>query len=229
MAEPDTYLIDRFIDFAEDEKVSLREAAERLVAYARQRQPEREVEIAKARSTHSLSRELSDRIWKSECIRIVARIVIRTRVRYFYWPYYPEFEVVAWPQEYWWCSIRYDEPNWPVGPFKDRIYLDDLFHDPYERKFWMREPYVEELPLCHTVFQHLADPQRDKLGNTLYSKVDPDLMRKFCAARAGSIDFESRECDSDRIYGSPPLGSAGWRDRASLLPQRTYNHNRFKQ
>ena len=226
---PSKHLIREFLDYSSDIGDDIDEAARLLADYSRQMKPDLDTELATGRARHKVFRETAHKIENSPRISIVARIIVRTRVRYIRWLYYPDFHAVSWPWAYWWCSIAHDAPDWNVGPFEKRVYLDDLFHDGYYGRFWMPEPYLSNLSLSGRVFSELTKEDRESIASTLYYKIDPMLMNEFLEERSDSVDYIQRECDEANLFDRPPYGSKGSRKRLKILPRIGSSSSHFKE
>lgn len=213
MARPGSYLLDSFLDYAQENKMTLKRAAKTLAEFAKQRAPEKKIE----EQTTDARSKMRDQVAASPREYVVARVLVKRRVRYLRWCYYPQFHVVTGPRDYWWCTIRYSKPWRPKRPEK-HLYLDDLFHDAEHDSFWMPEPYLDGLPESAALYAALADPEAEKLEGTDYRKIDPQLIAAFRRARARAPEFRKRLCEKDEIWDRRPYGSRGWKKRIALVP-----------
>jgi len=126
--------------------------------------------------------------------------------------------VCSSPYHYWWCTIWYDEPSWKPAAQSDRFYLDDLFHDKDEGKFWMHEPYLEGQPESRILFEAITKPDYEKMEGTQLRKIDPRIIAAFKSKRTGISEFTSRLMETHQILRRPPYGSKGWQQRVKLVP-----------
>lgn len=223
MNPPSNYLLDEFIRYAEENNTTFSHAAGIIAEFAKQRAPEFAVET----KTKDARQDIREKVEKSRKEEIVARFLVRTRVRYISWTYYPEFHLAAAPVDVWWCSIWYEKPDWQLGNQPGRFYLDDLFHDPDEGKFWMKEPYLSELPLSAALFDDLTKKEHETMQGTFFRKVDPRVIGAFKAARTGQQEFTIGYLDTKNVYRKPPYGAKGWQKRLKLVPP-TLKRVRFK-
>ena len=220
---PSQYLIDELISYAEDARLSFEDAAAVVGEFAKQRAPELSVE---RQARHARSNLLAE-VVKSRKEKFVARFLVRTRVRYISWTYYPEYHVFDAPANTWWCSIRYEEPDWGGKAIVGRFYLDDLFHDPDGGRFWMHEPYLNELPESLALFGELTKKEHEILHGTSFKKIDPRIVKAFKAARAGAPQYAVGYLEGPNWSRKPPYGSKGWQERVALVPM-SYQRVRLK-
>jgi hypothetical protein len=214
MKAPDPFLLDRFLVYAQECGVTINEAATIVAEFAKQRAPELATEVQILDVHYKLRRKVES----SPSEQIVARFLVKTRVRYIAWTYYPDYHVCSSPYHYWWCTIWYDEPNWKPTAQPDRFYLDDLFHDKDEGKFWMHEPYLENQSESRNLFEALTKPDFEKMEGTQLRKIDPRIMAAFKAKRTGIPEFTSRLMEIHQVLRRAPYGSKGWQQRIKLVP-----------
>jgi hypothetical protein len=211
---PSKYLLDELIGYAEEAGVTFCEAATIVSEFAKQRAPELAVEC----QTRHARTKLRTQVTGSPKEKIVARFLVRTRVRYISWIYFPEYHVIDSPSNFWWCSIRYREPDWEKVAESNLFYLDDLFHDPDQGKFWMDEPYLKRLPASLALFKEFTKKDHELLEGTSLKKVDPRIVRRFKTSRASIPEFTTAYLKEDNAYRKPPYGSKGWQQRVALVP-----------
>lgn len=209
------YLIDALIDYADANNLPVERAASILSELAKQRIPERNLEIDNLKSKSKLQTEISG----SRKEYFIARVIMVTRVHSIAWTYYPEYHVIGSP----WPYSRFhagpwQEVSWKPQHREEDYYVDDLFLDPAEWQFWMPEPYLSGLPICQKLYSILSDKSADVLKGTNYKKIDPELVREFKELRDGKHSFEIKECEEGKLYRRSRYGSKGWRERISFLP-----------
>lgn len=214
MNAPDEYLLDELIRYAEESGKTLAEAALHVAECARQRAPEYRVE----RETSKARAKLREDILHSAREELVARVLVRSRVHYVSWTYFPEYHVVGEPTAWFWHTIHYREPE--AETFTGRgveHYIDDLFHDEERHRFWMPEPYLRGLPSSRALYRQLVAKRADKLAGTGYRKVSPQVMADFLRDRKAAPVFTVREGDWEKLRRRPPYGSKGWKERLAMV------------
>ena len=215
MPEPRAFLLDELIDYSETEGITLEQAAQRAAEYARQRIPEREIE-QEVRAAHG---KVESEIVASGGISIVARFFAKSRIHVVRWRYYTQFHVfTSIHRTGRWFTARYSSPTWTGDKKQAEVYLDNLYHDPEEGQFWMHEPYLTDAKASQDLFQLLATKQGERLKNTRFLKVNPELMTTFMTARANVPEYSERVGDFDKMGRRPHLGAKGWQDRWKLIP-----------
>lgn len=213
--QPRRYLVDCLIEYAQENSLTFAAAAKLLVEFAKQRAPEKEI----AEKTSTARSELQARVLASPAEFFVARFLVRRRVHYVRWTYYPEFHVVRGPKDFWWSTIYYDKP-WRPTKRPKHFYVDDLFHDAEHERFWMSEPYLVGLPASEALYAELTKPDFERLEESDFRKIDPMVVAAFKRARAKIPEYVRRVCETDEIWKRRPYGSQGWKKRVALVPQR---------
>jgi hypothetical protein len=212
--KPSKYLLDQLIKFIHANDLSFEEGAKILGSYAKQRVPGYELEKANTEARV----KLLNKIGTSKEEYLIVRFLVRTRVRYIRWTYYPEFHVVSRPRDYWWHSIKFKSPSWRAEKKKGYYYLDDLFFSSYDGLFWMPEPYLSGLPTSRKLFEKL---RKLKFGfsENLYQRVDPVVIEKFKEARKGIAGYIKKDLSDGLSFRRPAYGSKGWQKRIKFLPK----------
>ena len=211
---PDEYLLDQFIGYSDEQKLSLDEAAQLLASYAKQRVPEYRIQQRVARARNRVSDEISQSPRES----LIIRVLVRSRIHSITWPYYPQFHVVGTPIETHWYSIDYPMPVWKGASRKNYHYLDDLYYDEAWERFWMPEPYLEGLPTSAALFRFLAEKRGSILQGTSYRKVEPKLVTDCLKLRRNTPIYKIHPAENGiRMYGRKPYGSKDWKDRVSVV------------
>jgi hypothetical protein len=219
MSEPSTYLLDGIIEFAEQKNISIEKAAGQLADLAKQRIPERNFEDATATVRAKLVRAIKE----SKKEYFLSRVIMRTRVHAIAWTYYPKYHVFSSPTKiaplkYNWFSIHWGRPNWKPAIKKSFYFLDDLFFDLDEGKFWMHEPYLDEVKASKQLYNFLVQKELPTLKETAFKKIDPKVVADFKKERSMIPEYKIQGCESDKIYSSRPYGSKGWKKRVEVLP-----------
>lgn len=222
MDQPSSFLVDYLIEYANENGVSLESAAKTVVEFAKQRAPEKEIE----ERASSARANLRERVFGSTKEFIVARFLVRRRVRYVRWTYYPEFHVVGEPRDFYWSTIHFPKP-WSPKERPAHYYLDDLFHDSGHQCFWMTEPYLAGLPASQALFEELSRADHKKMDGVGLRKIDPRVYSAFKDAREKTREFSKKRCEADEIWESRPYGNRGWKKRVALVPV-SYKKVRFR-
>jgi hypothetical protein len=220
MSEPSNYLLDELISFAEEQKTSIEKAAGLLANLAKQRLPERKFEQATVTARAKFLREIK----ASKKEYFISRVIMVSRIHAIAWTYYPKYHLVSLPTKftpgkYTWFSIRWERLNWKPVTKKNHYFLDDLFFDPDEGRFWMHEPYLAEIKISKQVYAFLADKNAPCLTETNFKKIDPKMVEAFKNARSNIPEFKVQFCTSDKIHKSQPYGSRGWKKRIEVIPR----------
>lgn len=214
MNSPSTYLLDSFIEYANENKIDFSRAASIVSEYAKQRSAELTVESGLRRAELKLSQD----VWSSPVENFIARIIVKTRVRYVYWTYRPEYHVISGPFHYWWCSIQFKKPNWKTRREKDDYFIDNLYYDTDWNQFWMQEPYLSDVPISKELYSEITKEKYESLKGTSFRKVNPELVNEFKKARKKVQDYSFKWMDSDLALRKPFYGSKGWDKRLNLMP-----------
>ncbi|MCC5851112.1 MAG: hypothetical protein JJU29_23730 [Verrucomicrobia bacterium] len=209
MNTPDKYLLANIIDFADDNDLSLEQAASHLARYAQQRIPEYRIEQQASMTRTKITRDVASGPKES----LIARILIRSRIHSVSWTYYPEYHVIDSPYETHWYSIWYRMPVWESFSEKKAHYIDDLFYDEEQEQFWMPEPYLAGLPSSKALFAHFTSKNLETLAGTPFHKVDPHIMAEFLQERKNTPIYSLRQGDRNKLGRRRPYGSKGWQDR----------------
>lgn len=214
MKTPDEYLLDELIRYAEENGLTLDQAALHVAGCARQRAPEYRVE----KEASVVRARVREEIQNSPREELVARVLVRSRVHYISWTYYPEYHVVGGASEVFWHTIRFPEPD--PQSFSGRgvhYYIDDLFYDEFRERFWMPEPYLRGLPSSQALYRQLVAKKAEGLAGTRFRKVSPKVMADFIRDRKDTPVFLIREGNSEKMRRRPPYGSKGWKERLSMV------------
>jgi hypothetical protein len=213
------YLIDDIIRFAQDQKMDLSTATDHLLDLARQRLPEYEIELATLRKSHEVFKSIQD----SSKHYLIIRVIMKTWVHEVIWTYYPDFHVIDYPYSR--RAFPIVGSDWVKEPCKpDNVtYIDDLFYDLDEIKFWQPEPFLSSKPASQNLYQHISS-KPPKLPETPYRKIRPDLVKTVIELEQSNMNYSIQPYPDDLELFRRNIGAKGYQNRMKELnPHRIPN------
>ena len=203
------YLIDDIIRYSLDHEMPLDRTASHLLELAKQRLPEYRLESEQL----SGESELFKQVRESDAYYIIMRVPIRSWIHEVHWNYFPEFHVISSPREDYAFPVHANIETWHPESDPKKIYLDDLFFDSRQRRFWQPEPFLIKLPASARLYKHITSNKLEPLRGTPFLKIVPDFIAEILQSRSGIPNYTIRACKSDLVFRNRPFGSKGWKER----------------